>query len=320
MAYELFNVGGMANQTRVSYNRRLLSRAVPNFVHANPSWYRVAPVPTREGKVVNWRRLELVSATTSALTEGTPGAETQLTWSAVNATIDQYGQFSIITDVVETQTIDPQVAEIVEKYGEVMGNSRDQLSRNTLTGGTTIQYASTAGSRSQVGCNMLLTYAEIREAVATLEVNSARRFPDGNAFIGILHPNTKRDIFADSDIISSLQNAGNRGDGNQMFRGMVGDFYGVRFVETSNARVRTSLGLSGMDVYITMIFGQEFMGITDFAAHQAQIIVHGRGSGGVADPLDQRSTIGWKMSFGAAILNQSFGVAIEHGTSANTAA
>lgn len=314
MAIEQLGTAGLTQEARTTYDRALLERALPNLVHARPEFHRISPIPPRGGRVVNWRRLELVSATTTALTEGTPPADTQITVSAVNATVDQYGQVVKISDVAETQSIDPIVAEVVEMLGEVMGNSRDQVVRNTMTAGTTVQYASTAGSRGAVGSGMDLTFAEIREAVDTLERNDARKFP-GGVFHAIIHPDTKRDLFGDSDVIQSFQQGRERGLTNPMFTGEIGQFYGVRFFESSNARIFGSAGLSGADVYATMIFGQEFMGLSEYSAQQARVYVTPRDTPDKTDPLRQYMTVGWKMSLAAARLNENFAVRIEHNTS-----
>lgn len=315
MAEELFNVGGQANEVRVTYERAMLMRAVPYFAHAVPAWFKEGPIPARGGITVNFRRLELVASATTALTEGTPPSDTQITISAVNATVSQYGQVTRFSDVLETQAIDPIIAETVEMYGESLGNTIDQVARNVMAAGTTVQYASTAGSRAQVGSGMNLNYAELRKMIAVLETNNAKRFPDG-AYKAIIHPNTKRDLFNDTQLLNTFQYAGPRDNSNQLIQGQIGRFYGIDFLETSNATVYSSAGLSGADIYGTIIFGREAFGKSEFQAHQdMRVIIKPRGSAGTADPLDQVSTVGWKASFVAVILNQAFVGRIEHDTS-----
>jgi N4-gp56 family major capsid protein len=54
-----------------------------------------------------------------------------------------------------------------------------------------------------------------------------------------------------------------------------------------------------------MIFGQDAYGVVDVensAEGKPSIIVKNAGSAGTADPLNQRSTIGWKALFTAVIL------------------
>lgn len=298
-------------------------RLTPNLVHAVDG--KRSPIPARGGKSINWRRLESLTATTSALTEGTPGAATQITWTAVTATVDQYGQYTQLTDLVETQAIDPVVVELVNAMGEVAGNSLDQVVRNVLTAGTNVNFASTGGSRAQESSGMYLSYAEIRRALATLERQNVKRFtgPNGAVYHSIIHPDTKRDMFADTNILTTFQYAAPRDASNPLFQGVIGQFLGIEFMETTNARIFSSAGISGADVYASLFYGQEWFGISDYedpANGSMTVIVKPLGSAGAADPLNQYGTVGWKAAIVAAILNQNSGVRVEHVTSQKNAA
>lgn len=71
-----------------------------------------------------------------------------------------------------------------------------------------------------------------------------------------IHPDTEADLFADDDIAAAFQRAAPRGPNNPLFTGEIGDYLGVRFVVTSNAKIYASLGLSGADVYGTLFIGK----------------------------------------------------------------
>lgn len=307
-------LNGMTEENRIHYDMLMLSRAMPALVFRQ--WGKETPIPPRMGNSVNWRRLERPSANTGALTEGTPPSATNITVTAVTATVAQYGTFTRHSDILETQAIDPIVEQIVEMYGEHAGVSLDTIVRNVVSGGSTVQFASTATSRGDVGSGDEMTYAEIREAVATLENNDARPIAKaGGNFVGIIHPHTKDDLFGDSDFISTQQNAGPRGGANAMFTGQIGVFYGVNFLVTTQARIQTSLGLSGADVYESLFMGEEYFGVTEFSEHTLKSFIKPVGSGGTSDPLSQVGTIGWKASLAVARLNEAFAVRVEHTTS-----
>lgn len=312
MAYDLIGTAGLTNGMKQYYSRKLLERALPNFVHLN--WADNDGIPRNNGKSIEWRRYERPTATTTALTEGTPGAQTNITISIVTATVSQYGQYDIISDVVNLQNYDPIIGQLTEVFGETMADSLDQIARNVITAGTTVQYASVAttrGGASGVGSGMVLNFAEVREAVATLRNNNAMPV-EGDSFIGIIHPHTEYDFFADSDVIQSTQNAGERGDSNPLMTGSLRKFYGVRWVVTSQARVQSSLGLSNVDVYQTLIMGRGFYGATKYDAMGNEIIVKPIGSAGTNDPLNQVGSVGWKANLAVARLNENFAVRIEH--------
>ena len=71
-----------------------------------------------------------------------------------------------------------------------------------------------------------------------------------------------------------------------------------------------------MPVYSTLVIGEGAYGVTDIAGGGLQTIVKQKGSGGTADPLDQRATIGWKAAKTAEILVDEYMVRIETGATA----
>ena len=317
MAVELIGVGGMTVELKQTYDRLLLMRALPNMVHAQ--WGLKRNIPARGGKSIEFRRMERIVGTTGALTEGTPGVEINATFSNVAATISQYGQYAKISDLLETQAFDPVVAEYVENFGESMGDSVDLVVRAVLIAGSTVQWASTATTQNLVGSGMYLNSAEIREAVNTLKRQNSKPVVDGK-YVCIIHPDNARDLFADTAVVNAFKDAAPRDSANPLFSGVLGDYMGVRFVETTNLSIQASLGLSGADVYQVIFLGKEAYGVTELDALQARTIIHPRGSGGHLDPLEQYSTVGYKCALAAVRLNNNFMVRLEVNASRVTAA
>jgi len=80
----------------------------------------------------------------------------------------------------------------------------------------------------------------------------------------------------------------------------------------------TGAGASGYEVYSTLVYGMDAFGTIELAGggQNVQIIIHAPGEVG-ADPLNQKSTIGWKVKgFCTTILQDDFIVRIESGASA----
>lgn len=296
--------------------RKMLIRATPRLLHnqfANKDY-----IPSRSGMNVEWRRFSTIPASVTALVEGSFPAETIPTIVIVTATVSQYGQYFRSTDIVMNQAIDDIRAEGSDALGETLGNSYDQLTRAVWNGGTTVQFASTAGSRAQVGSGFRMTSAELREAVATLESNDAQPFDDGG-WKAIIHPRVKADLLNDTNFLNAQQYAGVRGDGNALFSGKLGRYYGVDFYVTSNAQIGTSLGYSGADVYYSTLAGKDYVGVVDLSAQTAQQFYHEPGSGGATgDPLNQVWSLGYKFAHAAARLNENFAVRIETTSSLGT--
>lgn len=83
--------------------------------------------------------------------------------------------------------------------------------------------------------------------------------------------------------------------------------------------VPTGGGASGVNVYGTLIYGQDAFGNVELGGNgkNVKVIINPPGSAGADDPLEQRGTIGWKVKgFTCVILQDSFIVRLEHSASA----
>ena len=77
-------------------------------------------------------------------------------------------------------------------------------------------------------------------------------------------------------------------------------------------------GKNGIAVYGNLAFGKDAYGIIEPSAESMEVIVKGLGSAGTSDPLNQRSTVGWKASHAATILYQERIVRVETGSDYST--
>ena len=308
MAVERIGVDGMTPELKQTYDRILLSVAQKDAVFLQ---YGVKkPIPARGGKSIEFRRFERIDATVGSYTlaEGTNPTETQGTISTVAATISQYGQYAKISDLLEIQGFDPVIEEYTRKFGLAMQELLDGTVRNVLSGATTIQYADTAtvvatSGAGAVGSGNYLDAAELQEMKRTLRRVGARPYTDGK-YICFIHPDNTHDLFQDPDIVDAFQHAAPRSPDNPLFSGMLGDWQGIRFIETNQLRVRSSYGMSGADIYEVLMVGAEAYGVTELSAMSARTIIHDKKSEG--GPLEMYSTVGWKAALAGVILNNDF--------------
>ena len=70
-------------------------------------------------------------------------------------------------------------------------------------------------------------------------------------------------------------------------------------------------GYRGRDVYSTLIFGANAYGVTEVTGGGLEHIVKQLGSGGTADPLNQRATAGWKGTKAAELLVDNYLIRLE---------
>lgn len=303
------------------YDKVLLRKAIPLFVHTR--FGQVRDIPKGNTKTIKFRRYNLLTAATTPLTEGVTPTGSKLSKSDVPAIVKFYGDYVTLTDELLLTTLDPVLTEAASVLGVQYADTIDQLTRNILAGGTTIQWTSTAGAIGEVAAGMVLTKLDIQEAVRTLKVNIAKKHtsqvdpgtgfntsPIAAAYIGIVHPNTTFDIKKIAGFVR-IEEYGQK----KAMEGEIGAVDEVRFIETTNAKVFIGEGADSIDVYGTLILGTDAYGITRISGAAVKNIIKPLGSGGATDPLDQRQTSGWKASHVAVILNQAWMVRIEHAVS-----
>ncbi len=305
---------------QVFYDRNLLVRAVSNFVHTR--WGQQRDIPANAGETIKFRRYGNLSVATTPLSEGVTPTGSQLSVTDITATPLQYGDYVTLSDYVNFTTLDPLLTETAAVLGDQAGDTLDQLCRDVLVAGTTVQYASTAVSRVTVATGMTLDVAEVREAVRTLEENKAKMImeqidaedaynttPIGKAYVGIVHPRTIFDLKAVTGYVPVVKYS-SQSNIMEDEKGAVDD---VRFVSSPNSKVFAGAGASSIDVYATLILGRDAYGISRISGKALQNIIKPLGAG--EDPLNQRATSGWKATFVAKRLNESFMIRIEHSAS-----
>lgn len=308
MALNTTNTSGLSDEAKTFYDRLLLKRTTPVLLHAMFGQKR--NIPEHGGMTIEFRKFSAIAVATTPLTQGALFTDLKdLTVTAITATMAQYGNAVGFSDLVSTVTIDPLLTEASEILGENAGETLDELCRSVLVAGTTVQYAANK-TRATLEATHIITVAEIREAVLTLKLNRARKI---NGFYPcIIHPRTAYDIQGTSEWVEAnkIEQTG------RVFDGSLGTLYGVKFWETDKAKVFTDAGNGGtVDVYCSLFFGQDAYGIVNLAKHNLQVIHKALGSAGTADALNQQSTMGWKATFAAKILDQSFMLRLEHATS-----
>lgn len=310
MATQTTNTGTLSPTIQTYYDKKLITRLLPNFVHLQ--WGQKRSIPKNGGKHIDFRKFASLAPATTPLTEGVTPSGNSITITNVTATPAQYGDYVEVSDVLDMVAIDPVVDEMTDVLGEQASDTLDRVCRDVLSAGTNVQYAAGRVSRVTVAAGDNLTVNEIRKAVRTLKRNNAKTV-DGKNFIAIVEPGTTYDLQTDEKWEWASRYAGSE----QIFSGEIGRIYGVRFIETSNAKIFTGAGAAGIDVAATVVFGKESYGLVDVAGSGAvQTIVKPHGSSGTADPLNQRATVGWKALFTTKILQQPAIVRIEHAISA----
>ena len=291
------------------YNRELLRTFEPNLVHLQ--FGDEHRMPPHSGLVMNMRKLIPLETNAKALSEGDPGESVMLAETEVTVQLQQYGEYARCTDKLDLTHLDMDIMRRTKLFGDAGARSIDAVVREELAKCANVIYAGGKASRAELTAADKLTSRELRKAVKTLKKNHAQTF--GGYFVAIIGPDTMYDLQEDEAFVKVSQYQ----DKENIYTGEVGRLFGVRLVETTEAKIFEGAGTDGADVASVIVLGQYAYGVTSLKGAKPRVIVKPAGSAGTADPLDQISTVGWKMDgFGAKLLQPEYAVRIECGFSA----
>lgn len=277
-----------------------------------------------EGTSIQFRRFESLGLTgTTPLTEGVTPSEDTLAITPISATVRQYGNYILHTDLIKNAGIDNVVLEKTTRLSQNRARVLDTLAKNVAVTGTSVRYGTGAARNLQSSANPL-TLNLVKKAVTELRANNAEPFygkrgDEGQArgYMGIIHPNVFFDLTNDTAVQTTFQYS----DKSGIYKFQVAELGGVMWIESALAPVFAGAGASGADVYGTVIFGRDAMACVDPSWNPIKggyqnggAIIKEVGSAGAADPLNQRGSVGWKSAFAAAILDNTFMTRIETGT------
>ena len=296
---------GMTGEMKTYYSDYLIDLVEAELIH--DQFGQKHPIPANGGKTIEFRQWDTLPEMTTPITEGVTPDGQALSMSTIEATVQQYGGYVTISDMLELTAIDPALVRATKAIASQAGRSLDTITREVLNGGTTVQYANGVASRANVKATDVLTVADIRKAVRTLEAQDAPKI--NGYYVGIIHPNVKFDLMSDDEWRKPHEYK----DTTEIYAGEIGELYGVRFVQSTRAKVFAKAGASGADVYSTLILGDEAYGVTEISGGGLEHIVKQMGSAGTSDPLNQRATCGWKATKVAEVLVPQYMVRIESG-------
>ena len=293
---------GLAPENKTFYDMNLIKEAQANLVHDQFGQKR--PIPKNGGKKIEFRKFASLPKALTALTEGVTPDGKSLTVTAIEAEVAQYGDFITQSDVLELTSIDNTIVEATTVLGNQAGLTLDTITRNVLQSGTYVYYAPKAdgtavSSRATLDDTCKLTVDVVKQVAALLKGNNTPKI-DGS-YVCIIHPYVAYDLTSDPEWIDAHKYA----NPENIYNGEIGKIAGVRFVESTEAKIYDG------GVFGCLMFGANAYGVTEIEGGGLQTIIKQKGSAGTADPLDQRSSIGWKAIKTAEILVQPYIYRIE---------
>lgn len=307
--------GSLSAEMKTFYEKRLLDQAEPLLVHNQ--FGDKYPIPANNGKKIEFRKYSALPKALTALTEGVTPAGNSLTVTTVEGTVKQYGDWIQLSDMLQMTAIDNNVVQATKLLSSQAGRTMDTVTREVLAGGTNVMYApkvvdgaeTEVLSRSTLTPECVLTPFVVMRAAATLEAMNTPKI-DGS-YVLIIHPYCRETLQESPGWVDVVKYK----EGNNTFSGEIGKIGDVRVVTTSEAKVINDSTCPVVEsttyysVFTSLMLGANAYGVTELENGGLQHIVKQLGYG--EDPLNQRSSCGWKATSVAVRLCEEYMVRIE---------
>jgi N4-gp56 family major capsid protein len=255
----------------------------------------------------------------------TPGA-TLLTNTDITATLVQYGDRVIVSDVIQDTHEDPVLQEAIELLGEQAAQMIEKVRYGIIKAGTNVLYAN-GSQRTDV--NTTLTLALQRRAVRALKRQNARFITTvvkstpafgtesvAPGFVALVHPDCANDVRSLTGFVPTEKYG-------QMtpWENELGKCEDVRYVESTifepfadaggaKGAMLSTTGVNA-DVYPVLFLGRDAYGIVALKGAFAitPMVVNAKPSD--SDPMAQRNHASWKAMQTAVILNDAWMLRVE---------
>ncbi len=227
--------GGLSDEMRTYYADYLIDNAEPNLIH--DQFAQKHAIPQNGGKSIRFRKYDPLPKLTAALSEGVTPTGQSLNMGAVEATVRQYGGYVELSDLLLLAAIDNNLVMATKLLGSQAGRTLDTITREVLCGGTNVQYGEDAVTAryllvgGQESGNHYMSVDCIKRAVRFLKNQNAEKI--NGAYACIIHPDCAYDLTNDANWKYPHQYC----DTKELYEGEIGMIEGVRFVESTEAKV-----------------------------------------------------------------------------------
>lgn len=316
------------------YDKLLLAYAQPRLIHG--LWAQKRPLKKGHGKQIKFRRYDKLAKAKTALTEGITPAGKQLSATDLTATINPYGDYVTLTDMVILTQVDPQVKDALRILGDQKGETIDELMRDVMQAGTSVYRANDVADRSSIitkpSTDDLDNIERLLDRNNALKVTSMINASTGigttpldACYVSVWHTDAKKDLRALNGFIKVEEYPNT----SKTLPGEFGTYGNIRCCATTEAKIVPDAGApvstsglkttsgSNVDVYCALIFGGDSYADIPLAGMEAEVIVKSprKDDGNTNDPLNMRHTCGWKAFWAGRILNDDWLYRYEHGVS-----
>lgn len=380
---------GLTDEMKTYYSDYLIDLVEPRLIH--DQFADKHNIPKGSGKTIEFRKYSPLQKALTPIVEGVTPKGNSLNMSVLTAEVHQYGDYIVLSDILILAAIDNNIVQATKLLGSQAGRTLDTVTREVMAGGTNVYFAPSVNDDGTeivvTGRHLLTKHNKFTPDCAfrgktALAAQNAAAIDD--CFVGIIHPYAAYDVMRHPEWIDVSKYA----TPENYYKGEIGKIGGVRFVESTEAKIfcgedlsvdsrtltvssvadqvvtftggtvatealvgrfviidnckyeiiantTTTMtldeaptdvkagaiiypgegGAEGCAVFAVTIVGQNAYGTTEIEGGGLEHIVKPLGSGGTSDPLNQRSSVGWKATKAAERLVENYMIRVECGSS-----
>lgn len=238
---------------RTFYSDHLIEVASAKLVH--DQFGQKHPIPKNGGDNIEFRKYQPLPKLLTPLQEGVTPDGQKMDMAKVTAKVKQYGGYIALSDWLELTHIDNTMVQATKLIGSQAGRTLDTITREIINAGTSVQYSDSlnlngrhllSGGNENDEDNHYLSVKAIQLATRYLKNQNAN--PIDDSFVAIIHPDIAFDIMNDKRWIDVKQYS----DPEGIYEGEIGKIAGVRFVETTEAKIFAAKNLSAANRNLTV--------------------------------------------------------------------
>ncbi len=251
-----------------------------------------------EGQTLSTFRVDNQTAQTSALTEGTAPAEIQITTTTFTTTLQQFGAFVKISDLLEVTGRSSMMDQVSKQLGYNAALTLDTIMRNEFYSNATDHFANNKADGT-IGAADVFNAKELRRLGRKFKAKDVNPGDDG-CFNIVLHPDQEYDLQIDTDAggwMDILKRKDMSDKDGGVWNGESGKLAGFRIIYSS--QITKVAAASGQDVFRAIASGPDAIMNVRLSAMPFMLFVNPSSNITISNPLGQLGSVGWKATYAA---------------------
>jgi N4-gp56 family major capsid protein len=263
--------------------------------------------------------LKMDNASDYTLTEGVTPTEQQFQMVRLEKAVNQYGGFATTTDRLQSESINGLTSQFNMRIAEQGAEVMNKVVRDDLNGGTTVRYAGGVATQDDITTSTMpaADFDFMFRSFKNEKVKPIRPMTMGSPNTGTAPTRETYPVIVpweatgllealDDGNGNTFQNTESYGSQRATWANEYGSFKQFSFIGNTEVATEENSASTAQEIALASVFGKGAYHTTLIGASDVEVIIKPLGSGGTTDPLNQRSTIGWKAKKGAVIVQPTY--------------